>query len=243
MKGLILREFWLSKKSMLMTLGIGLIFFVLGILILLSGRYGNLAKYTDPEELKHMMESIQSYVPVMAFIMFFVGAGDAINATVYSDQECGWHKFIRASEVRIRTYVGAKYLSLLLSRLISVLILLVILPLFMLAGGKADPGASAIMAAFSGFMLLYFDYMIPVAFLVKKREKGIIAAIIPMIPLIIAPVTIVIFIDMRPEIQERLAGILNSGSLNKWGYIVFAAALLLMYVSYRLSVRIVSREG
>ena len=46
-----------------------------------------------------------------------------------------------------------------------------------------------------------------------------------------------------PGLGERLIASLTSGSMNKWAYIGLAAVLPLMYISYELSVRIVSREG
>ena len=243
MKGLILREFWLSKKSMLITFGIGIIFFTLGLLIMLSGKYGNLARYSDPEDLKDVMDNIPRYIPVMTFLLFFVGGGDAVTSTILSDHQCGWHKFIKSGGLRIRTYVGSKYLSLLIMLLVSVLAVLVIQPLFFLAGGHIDPFSIAVIAAFTAYMLLYFIYMIPLEFYVKKRETATIFSLLPMLAILILGMVAAFKFSADPGLGDRLITSLTSGSMNKWAYIGLAAVLPLMYISYELSVRIVSREG
>ena len=67
MKELIYRELYLSKKGILLGSAIGLILFIGSTMVLLSARFGNLAKYNDPGELSELMSIIPTVTPAAIY--------------------------------------------------------------------------------------------------------------------------------------------------------------------------------
>ena len=246
MKKLIYRELYLSKKSMRMTLGIGAMIFLLGALVLLSCRFGNLAKYNEPDEVKEMLDSVSAGLPVMIYSILMVAGIDAIPNQILSDHLCGWHKFIKSSEVKAKDYVGAKYAAILILLGASTLLMLLLYPAFLLLSGTAQQISLSWMIVALDFAVFFTDFNIPLLLWAKKREKALFWSVVPVLFLILlSPVPLVLIgtgVLTEEKIGELIIKFTRGGFVPEL-CISFAILAALMYVSYKLSVHFVEVEG
>ena len=99
MKKLILRDIYLIRKNLLITFGIFAGVFLLGLMAVLSAKYGNIAKYAfDNEVIDDVLETTTA---------FAIGGGVVLGTAVEhvynlinKDYKCGWHEYLKASGIR-----------------------------------------------------------------------------------------------------------------------------------------------
>ncbi len=108
MKGLLFKEFYLTRKTYLGLLGVFLGMAFLCILAALSMICGNLQEIMteSPEEVNGYFQMFV-YAPV-AVAMFSVAAGED---SVYKDYASGWMQYSYASPVPAAKMVGVRYLA------------------------------------------------------------------------------------------------------------------------------------
>ncbi len=103
MKGLLYREFYITKKNCLLMFGLITLFAVFSILVMLSIDYGNL-QYTDLES--SYMQNLFIYTICSISVIFVENAIQAI----YSDYSIKWMKFSYCMPVSPIRAVGIHYL-------------------------------------------------------------------------------------------------------------------------------------
>ncbi len=245
MKQLIYRELYLSKKNIVMTLGIGAMIFLMGALVLLSCRFGNLARYNEPDVVKETLDTVSTYLPVMIYSILMVVGIDAIPNQIFTDHICGWHKFIKSSGVKAKDYVGAKYAAILILFGASTLLMLIIYPVFFLLCGTAQINLSWMIIALD-FVVFFTDFNLPLFLWAKKREKALLWSVVPILALtVLSPVILVLIgagVLTEEQIAELIISLAGGGFLPEL-CISFVILAVLMYVSYKLSIHFVEVEG
>ncbi|MCR4585303.1 MAG: hypothetical protein K5686_06215 [Lachnospiraceae bacterium] len=243
MKGLIYREIYLSKKGILLGFALGLAYFVAAALVLLSARYGNIAKYMDPADIESLLKNVSSLIPPMIFIMFIAGIVDGSGNLIFTDHMCGWHKHMKCSGLSIKAYIGAKYLSVLLMMFFCFALMLIVVPALLILGGKNEPGSVfRYILPFMSWGLLMEAYLLPVNLHCRKRENKRLSFIIICTVIILGAIAVGAYAVIDEE------GFLNTIKVLaafRWDVLIYLLPLisgLIMYLSYRLSVRIVEKE-
>lgn len=110
MKNLIMREFYLGRKSIRICFITILVFILIGNLVLLSARCGNIAKYVSTENL----DMIFPYVRLgLAFMVFFACMDvSGIIRVIFSDYSAGFNKYLNTTPLKMVKFIGAKYISM-----------------------------------------------------------------------------------------------------------------------------------
>ena len=110
MKNLIMREFYLGRKTIRICFITILAFILIGNLVLLSARCGNIAKYVSTENL----DMIFPYVRLgLAFMVFFACMDvSGIIRVIFSDYSAGFNKYLNTTPLKMVKFIGAKYISM-----------------------------------------------------------------------------------------------------------------------------------
>ena len=110
MKNLIMREFYLGRKTIRICFITILAFILIGNLVLLSARCGNIAKYVSDENL----DMIFPYVRLgLAFMVFFACMDvSGIIRVIFSDYSAGFNKYLNTTPLKMVKFIGAKYISM-----------------------------------------------------------------------------------------------------------------------------------
>ena len=108
MKGLLHKELYLGKKNYLIMLGIILVVSLLGFLVCLSIKCGNL------KDLLVVESQRESNVEILVYLMVCIGMyfGTHIMNSIYDDYSFGWQKFTYTLPTQAKKIVGAKYILL-----------------------------------------------------------------------------------------------------------------------------------
>ncbi len=108
MKGLLYKEFYLTRKTYLSFLCIALVVSLICILTCVSMLCGNLRNLPveDPESVKNYA-NIFMYTPFGLLVI----AVTACNQSVYSDYATGWMKYSYTLPVKAACAVGTRYLA------------------------------------------------------------------------------------------------------------------------------------
>ena len=153
MKGMIQKEITLSKKQILLTVSMFVIFTLLCILVRLSMEYGNLADNTEVRD--HLMDNlwILKYLPMVVLAFSYNPSG-----TMYSDIDSGFLRFCRTTSYNIKMLIGAKVITLLIFETGVFAVNLLYITLLGAVGGDGFSGVSAAvlfkMIMFFGAVLL-----------------------------------------------------------------------------------------
>lgn len=108
MKGLLFREFYLTRKTYLSFLGLFAGVSVLCVMVALSMICGNLQDiFTEYPEVVSNYFQMFAYVP-LAMLLFAVQAAET---SVYADYATGWMKYSYATPVPATKAVGVRYLA------------------------------------------------------------------------------------------------------------------------------------
>ncbi|MBQ7774859.1 MAG: hypothetical protein IJ379_02970 [Lachnospiraceae bacterium] len=116
-KGLLFREFYIARKNYGYNLFAYIAMVAVGLLALLSYKYGNLHRYNHlmDAELISTVNLMIKYAPAYTAAFFFGGASDATP----NDEKTVWRRFRTASAVTPFRFALAKYTCLLLTLLAS----------------------------------------------------------------------------------------------------------------------------
>ena len=248
LKQLIYRELYLSKKSILQTLGIAGIVYIFIVMVLLSCSFGNMAKYGEPEEIMEIRNAVAAYLPVMLYSIALVAGVDAIPNQIFADHLCGWHKFIRSSGVKARDYVGAKYASILLLFAAATLLMTIVCPVLFLLSGSGKINLTGLIIVLDA-VLFFTDYNLPLFIWAKSREKALFWSTLPILVIAVLPVIVITVrtvtgaAAVTEDMYEALIGKYSNGGFMPAACIASGILAALLYVSFRLSVHFVEVEG
>lgn len=109
MRELIYKDIYMIRKNLMITFGIFVGFFFIGLTVALSAKFGNLAKYvTDSEVLSDLMR-ISLYLSIIAGLMLVSGE-EHIFGIIHKEYESRWHDYLIVSGMKPSGMVREKYL-------------------------------------------------------------------------------------------------------------------------------------
>lgn len=178
MKGMIKKEITLSKKQMLLTIGMFAVFTALCILVRLSMECGNIA---DDEELRgHLMDNlwVLRYLPLVVLAFSYNP-----SLTMYSDIESGFLRFCKTTSYNIRSLIGAKVITLMIFETGVFAVNAIYVTILSLIGG--DEGMLSSMAFLLKMTLFFCAVLLLMLFLstVTKKKGTFEAALVAVVTL------------------------------------------------------------
>ncbi len=187
-KGLLFREFYIARKNYVYNLFAYFVIVAVGLLALLSYKYGNLHKYLHlmDEMQKSTVDLMIKYMPAYTGAFFFGGASDATP----NDEKMIWRRFRTACAVTPFRFALAKYSCLFLTLLISFAMTFGWLGLHSLLTGTAlaQTDVAITMALYTASVLLII-YMQNICILAGTLERAFIICMIS-IGAIMVPITL-----------------------------------------------------
>lgn len=106
MKGLLYKEWKLCKKNILCFFALALVFSVLGFLVFLSMKCGNLRSWAKEETTVNVYAQVFFYVPYALLLL----AAEGCFKSICRDYEAGWMRYSYTLPLSNRKAVGVKYL-------------------------------------------------------------------------------------------------------------------------------------
>lgn len=132
MKGLIYKDFLLSRKYYIMAFIYCFMFVLLGVLMRISMICGNLSRNQEVLDSLGRNMYVLRYMPCLTFLFAFSVDGGAI----FSDFNCNWIRFCNTSSLREKQIAGAKMISASASLTFAYIISLIYITVFCIAGGS-----------------------------------------------------------------------------------------------------------
>ena len=178
LKGMIKKEITLSKKQMLLTVSMFVIFTALCILVRLSMECGNIAK--NAETRGHLLDNLW----VLRYLPFVVLAFSYNpSLTMYGDIESGFLHFCKTTSYNIRSLIGAKVITLLIFETCVFDVNAVYIIILSLIGG--DEGIISSMAVLLQMTLFFCAVLLLMLFFstVTKKKKTFEAALTAVVTL------------------------------------------------------------
>lgn len=117
MKGLFYKEFYFSKKLLLINLAAVVGFWIIGILIKTSTVYGNLAKL-DGETIESL-NATMFYIFTFGFELLFVRSLTGDNSRLIGDFKCSWNLFSYTLPVSSFQFAAIKYIMCIVGMIVS----------------------------------------------------------------------------------------------------------------------------
>ena len=190
MKNLIMREFYLGRKTIRICFITILVFILIGNLVLLSARCGNIAKYVSTENL----DMIFPYVRLgLAFMVFFACMDvSGIIRVIFSDYSAGFNKYLNTTPLKMVKFIGAKYISMFILFVCG--ILLGFINLFIsnaVSHTTLSKGDIAVIAFLCGIFLIA---ELLAAFLFIRFRKSSVISFIGMVMMILLMLLFFVFI-------------------------------------------------
>ena len=235
MKQLIFREFYLSRKTIMIDSAIAMGIYFVMLLTALSARFGNIGKYADPEAVKIILD----YFPMASAFVYLVLtiASEGVLSLVFSDYKSGWNAFMKSTENAPEKYIGVKYIVVTIWMGVSLVVCIILTSVMSTACGGGASSVRILMIAVS-FMLVFMAYLIPSYYLVKKAEK---AEFVLLIPVVIITVPLTVFFIRSGDAGESLMRLLQFTEGLNAGCVLMA--MVIWVISFFVSVKIVKSEG
>jgi hypothetical protein len=256
MKELIVRDIYLIRKNLLITFGLFIGFFSMGLICILSAKYGNIAKYAFDGELINEVLEVSTAFGIVAGVILGT-AVEHIYILINKDYKCGWHEYLKASGIRPETLVGVKYIMVVIIDIICLMtgvggcqLLKVIAGAgegVLIKGAFANQEGMIILVWFSSILLIIGGYFssLEYAYKGKNNQKTDIIKIIPIMVVLIAFFIIFMIMEQDEEASKRLILALFDKLQNVTVlYIVpIVTSLVVTVICYLISVKIVKKEG
>ena len=257
MKQLFCKDIYLIRKSFLITMGIYLSTFLIGLLGILSCKYGNIAKYAYDSEFYRNILQCANYCGILGGVWFVI-LEEQITVLVRKDYNIGWHNYLSASGFRARAIVGERFILLFCLYVISLILGIAgFIILQTISGVNASMGvvldvlgghlgpvllilASSIFMIMTGFFTV-FEYIYKGK---TSLKADIIKAGIIMV-LFMPPAIIIATMADKDAMVEKAVEIFKGFKQHiELLYIVpIAAALMITAIFCMVSVRLVKKEG
>lgn len=256
MKELILRDIYLIRKNLLITFGIFVVIFMLGLLSVLSAKYGNIQKYAFDSGLINEVLQTSAAFGIVAGVMLGTAVEHVYNL-IKKDYDCGWHHYLMSSGIRPEAIVGVKYLMVVIIDIICLMtgvggcqLLKAIAGAgegLLIKGAFADHEGMIILVWFSSILLIIGGYFssLEYAYKGKSNQKTDIIKFLPIMVAIIAGMIFFFIMEQDEEASKRLLLALFDKMQNVTVlYIVpIVTSLVVTVICYLISVKIVKKEG
>lgn len=243
MKGMIYKDFILTKKQIIL----GFIYFLISIVVLvmiqLSMQFGNIAKMGNPEEL-NSIRYIFRYVPPVIILIDLV----FLSILPFSkDEICGWNKYCFSGPVTNRMMIRERYLFsavLMLTAYVSGLIYVLIFSV--ISGDRFNLNMLRNLTILLLTAVCYVNISIPFNLIITdKKTRNIITAFFSIIiygGFMVYSFSIIQELDGQENVElmsflrERF-----TPSLNNVFIVLAAAAAVIIPLGYILSVGLMKR--
>ncbi len=243
MKGLIYKDFTLTKKHIIL----GYIYFLISIAILvmiqLSMYYGNIAKSDDVENLKNM-KFIFRYVPPVIILI------DLAIMSVFpfdKDEICGWNKYCFSGPVTNKMMIGERYLFSAILMLTAYVTGFIYVLLFSLISGDGFNlnmlrNLTIILLIAVWYVYIYIPFYLIIT---DKKKRTVIVTALGIIiygGFMLYSFSLVKELDGREDIE--LMSFLRdkfTPSLNTVFIVLAAAAVVIIPLGYLLSDKLMKR--
>jgi len=197
-KSLLYREFYVARKFYGLNLLVYVMFVVVGLLALLSYRWGNLHLYSHlmSDMAKTGVDNAIRFTPVFIAACFFGGALDSVP----NDEKVGWRRFRTACPAKPFQLSLAKYSCLFLTWLVSFGMALGWLGLHSLLTGVAITRKD-ITTIFGIYSILAFFFITIVNLIIWLKSSDL--AVLIFLGVLFGSVIIIAFID--PDFSKTKA--------------------------------------
>ncbi len=201
MKGLFFRELYLGRKSYISITAIAFIMMLMGILIRLSMRIGNLAKL-DPEAFAET-DNVTSFLSVLTSVICFMLCFGSIDVAAI-DFKSKWMPFQYSSPVKEEKLVLVKYLTLVFTAIAALIPSLINAAVI---GELSDRPLSSetvsVIIVIMSAVLCFTTFGLTLTFLFRSFEKVLVAFLVLFFAAFFLFVpTIVKFADSDTTIEE-----------------------------------------
>ncbi len=183
-KGLLFREFYIARKNYGYNLLAYFVMVAIGLLALLSYKYGNLHRYNHlmDAEMKSTIDLMIKYAPAYTGAFFFGGASDATP----NDEKTLWRRFRLSSAVTPLRFALAKYSCLFLTLLTSFTMTFGWLGVHsLLTGTPLTVNDLGITLAIYTFSVLLIIYMQNICIWVGTLERAVIVCMLTVYAIMI----------------------------------------------------------
>ncbi len=256
MKELIIRDTYLIRKNLLITFGLFLVILLLGLMAVLSAKYGNIAKYSFDNGLINDVLQVSTAFGIVAGVIIGTAVEHIYNL-INKDYNCGWHHYLLSSGIKPEVLVGEKYLMVVIIDIICLLtgiggcqFLKTISGAgegLIFKGALASHEGGLILAWFTSILLIIGSYFstLEYAYKGKNNQKTDFVKILPIIAAIVIGMIIFIILERDEEASKRMLMELFDKMQNVTVlYIVpIVTSLVVTVICYLISVRIVRKEG
>lgn len=241
MKGLILKDYYISKKFLI----IGSCGFLLGDILLYLFRfsfiYGNFRNLSI-EELASGIKTTDLVLPVVAGLIFLFAAISGTDNSIYKDNSSGWFLHLLSSHISSKEIAGAKYFEfafLWFTVLLASLINMVIYGLVF--GFRYAAPAMVIFYIIAAFIFLIQCIILPMAY--RYRNQNAVIGRLLIICVIPAMAVFVLVSNKYETLLENAHTILflRNHSLPVIG-IATAVIIVSFVISYMRSVKLLERK-
>ncbi len=256
MKELIVRDIYLIRKNLLITFGLFIGFFSMGLICILSAKYGNIAKYAFDRELINEVLEVSTAFGIVAGVILGT-AVEHIYILINKDYKCGWHEYLKASGIRPEILVGVKYIMVVIIDIICLLTGIGGCQLLkalsgsdkglLIKGAYAAQEGMIILVWFTSILLIIGGYFSALEFAYKGKNnvKTDLIKFLPIIIFYIAIIIVFIILEQNEEESRKLLVELFNKMQNVTVlYIVpIVTSIVVTVICYLISVRIVKKEG
>ena len=236
MKNLIMRELYLARKTIRITLLVLLIFIIGSNLVLLSARVGNIAKYVPADELDEILPTLKSIFMYFVFMLGMDASG--ILNVVISDYASGWMKYINTTPVSALRLVAAKYISMGIITLCGVVVGTVNL---IISGAISHIGVSgkdiAMIVVLCSIMSFFNIYLMPFALRFRGTEKAILGTLPIMLVLFIYFLFKSSILDGDIDMDTGFTRVMDMAVHNVWIFVtvIILGWIISFVVSYKVA--------
>ena len=251
MKRLIMRDIYLIRKNLLITFGIFTGLFLVGFIIALSAKYGNIARYvSDPDFISDILQ-VSSYFAIIAGIILATSL-EHVPGIINKDYKNGWHQYMMSSGMKPGMVIGVRFLLISGIFLTSIILSIGSLSLMQRVSGEAMESIFHTgLGAHEGQLILIYgavaclildDYFTLMEYIYKGRNsqkaeiiKGLPIMIIMIIDgILYANDKLEIMIEKLKELTEHVALL----------YIVpILSGIVITLICFIISVKLVKKEG
>ena len=255
MKQLILRDLYLIRKNLLITFGIFAGLFLMGFLIALSARFGNIARYVSDKDSISDIVQVSLYFSIVAGIIL-ASAEDHIQVLINKDYKNGWHQYMMASGVKQEKIIGVRFLLIFVIFLISILISIGEMLLMQAVAGESLKSlfhtslgyheGTLLLAYGSLFCLMTGDFFTLIEYIYKGKNstKADIIKVMPIMIILLSFSVVVSIMGETGQLEEYMKKLTELTPNLKLLYMLpILWGIAITIICYFISVRIVKKEG
>ena len=240
----------LSRKMLIGTAVSYIVCIILTVLVFLSAKYGNIAKYSEGKA--DIILTLRFCMLIFTTMCGSVPFSEFNGKNVISDMNCGWQKFIYTTPLTVKEQLAYRYGINIIGLVTSVILVLPELTVLRLCSGQWSGKAELVLIAYIiAYCYILMVVSLPLNAYFRSTDKaGLISMVITMV--LIMPVMIIF--DDKIEEAAKIAKAggqevdLNMLTDQLEGYIPYAAAavpvlmIVLTVLSYHFMKKILEKK-